>query len=176
MRGTQGLSCSIALNDRIIPAHAGNTDRESCAWCPRRDHPRACGEHMPPSCSILTVLGSSPRMRGTLCPVCLDLRVVGIIPAHAGNTAPFQALNWLMRDHPRACGEHTHANGFYFKFLGSSPRMRGTLFLFGRRRRRGGIIPAHAGNTDRGIARYPYTRDHPRACGEHPISSLYLAK
>ncbi len=78
---------SNALNPTgIIPACAGNTSRmQSRAQAPR-DHPRVCGEHGEDYGFIAGDLGSSPRVRGTLCTVRLDLRIVGIIPACAGNT------------------------------------------------------------------------------------------
>ena len=46
MRGTPAQHRALLDESRIIPAHAGNTSRGSCAWYPRRDHPRACGEHV----------------------------------------------------------------------------------------------------------------------------------
>ena len=49
--------------------------------------------------------------------------------------------------------------------------MRGTPSAACRPTRRTGIIPAHAGNT-LAICRFsPCSRDHPRACGEHPAGS-----
>ena len=35
-----------------------------------------------------------------------------------------------------------------------------------------GIIPAHAGNTDHGHIVAGVNRDHPRACGEHPVDHM----
>ena len=134
----------------IIPAHAGNTRR--CRRIPLRfrDHPRACGEHMPPSCSMLTVEGSSPRMRGTRDRVPASPDVMGIIPAHAGNTR-----ECLVAD----CGAE-----------GSSPRMRGTLAIGDEVRGIVGIIPAHAGNTSQYLPWVWVIQDHPRACGEHAFA------
>ena len=70
-------------------------------------------------------------------------------------------------DHPRGCGEHV---GFLFllgRSQGSSPRMRGALFVFYRLPRYVGIIPADAGSTQGNTKiDYPFV-DHPRGCGEH---------
>ena len=93
----------------------------------------------------------------------------GIIPAHAGNTNPQRQANCLARDHPRACGEHGTKGAKDKSKAGSSPRMRGTHDLYHDVNAERGIIPAHAGNTIRADARGSFRRDHPRACGEHPV-------
>ena len=70
----------------IIPACAGNTCAYHTHNCPRRDHPRMRGEHVSEARERNRVMGSSPHARGTLSAVLLDLRIIGIIPACAGNT------------------------------------------------------------------------------------------
>ena len=70
----------------IIPAHAGNTVRQLADDMGYGDHPRACGEHSGREFGGAEDQGSSPRMRGTLVPVSDEVRRIGIIPAHAGNT------------------------------------------------------------------------------------------
>ena len=45
--------------------------------------------------------------------------------------------------------------------------MRGSLHMVMARRKRAGIIPAHAGLTSVQGIRIPLKRDHPRACGAH---------
>ena len=147
MRGTLGFSATNANDAGIIPAYAGNTlvyvSRESVV----RDHPRVCGEHAPTGTQAQTPTGSSPRMRGTLLRPLLKSRVVGIIPAYAGNTS-CKPLN-----------QNT--------LPGSSPRMRGTLSSSSLRPRSTGIIPAYAGNTQLIVLGKWNRRDHPRVCGEH---------
>ena len=65
MRGTRLAVDDEVVELGIIPAYAGNTHptRARCA-CPR-DHPRVCGEHRIFLSHSLTLMGSSPRMRGT---------------------------------------------------------------------------------------------------------------
>ena len=92
---------------------------------------------------------------------------MGIIPAHAGNTPRRCGHAPHMRDHPRACGEHSPAETPTRSNRGSSPRMRGTPVGLGRFGRVGGIIPAHAGNTLIAVSIASCSGDHPRACGEH---------
>ena len=72
----------------------------------------------------------------------------GIIPAHAGLTRPvIHAYNGL-RDHPRACGAHLIICITNMNRLGSSPRMRGSLYELVNSATKEGIIPAHAGLTE----------------------------
>ena len=75
----------------------------------------------------------------------------------------------VLRDHPRACGEHYGRYSLPTASVGSSPRMRGTLIMTANTTRRCGIIPAHAGNTNTYDNFACACGDHPRACGEHVI-------
>ena len=147
MRGTPSHHVDDALDHRIIPAYAGNTDdRESKPLSPR-DHPRVCGEHLIGCRSFLVGPGSSPRMRGTRSLRWFPFRSSGIIPAYAGNTYPPSVSCVTHWDHPRVCGEHTHSEATSRKMRRSSPRMRGTH---------------EAART------YAREREyHPRVCGEH---------
>ena len=147
MRGTRTISIRAFGKIGIIPAYAGNT---VWAWPVRdstRDHPRVCGEHHTSSWMLSCVVGSSPRMRGTLFGVLVFTTSRGIIPAYAGNTISVTFSRIDVRDHPRVCGEHL-TTGI------SIP-----IFM--------GIIPAYAGNTLRPSGQQTDRRDHPRVCGEH---------
>ena len=106
-------------------------------------------------------------MRGTHLTAAKGVALVGLIPAHAGNTSPTASPSRLRAAHPRACGEHLTLRPRPRCLLGSSPRMRGTQCFWRWQVHRWGLIPAHAGNT-RCIARWRSSRGaHPRACGEH---------
>ena len=154
---------------RIIPAHAGNTARESTRHDFHGDHPRACGEHWFRGLPGSIAGGSSPRMRGTRYYNRDGVMQSGIIPAHAGNTCHMVSSSVSAWDHPRACGEHMTGFAQGLNNGGSSPRMRGTPVMQFRIDFSEGIIPAHAGNTW-GLARAGVReRDHPRACGEHAL-------
>ena len=86
MRGTQSSSAKSDYRRGIIPAYAGNT-RSLSGWRSwPRDHPRVCGEHFWSCWLCAWLLGSSPRMRGTLDPAHPEIDQTGIIPAYAGNT------------------------------------------------------------------------------------------
>ena len=171
MRGTHVHSPAQLGSCGIIPAHAGNTLRPIMIRGARRDHPRACGEHMAAGAVAIRLSRSSPRMRGTRHLVALNLQSRGIIPAHAGNTARDYVFDTVGGDHPRACGEHARVAGSQFTGAGSSPRMRGTPWQLPAYRRGKGIIPAHAGNTRFPCCGCRWWWDHPRACGEHYIET-----
>ena len=57
-------------------------------------------------------------------------------------------------------------------YMGSSPRMRGTLPDCRMLRHGVGIIPAYAGNTHDGYHDIIFFGDHPRVCGEHMPEGL----
>ena len=76
------------------------------------------------------------------------------------------------QDHPRSCGEQWVSEWEEHPARGSPPLMRGTvgaplLYLANHR-----ITPAHAGNS----LDYPTAgrgpEDHPRSCGEQPVSTI----
>ena len=113
-----------------------------------RDHPRMCGEHLPPCTFALTSRGSSPHVRGALDAIGACVDIVGIIPACAGSTGRRTVENARPRDHPRMCGEHQSP---------VAARPDGS-----------GIIPACAGSTPPRPTPPHTTWDHPRMCGEHP--------
>ena len=156
---------------RIIPALAGNTLPASLLMCSNRDHPRACGEHEHRAVTPPVTQGSSPRLRGTLSVRHCVTNPRGIIPALAGNTTVPTIAPSFHRDHPRACGEHYRLCSLGYLSMGSSPRLRGTLSCRAARTWPTGIIPALAGNTRVSSHLRSPPWDHPRACGEHALSS-----
>ena len=87
MRGSPRATSRSAISSRIIPAHAGLTWEHAPEDYPSGDHPRACGAHSGTTYCYSIVLGSSPRMRGSLAVTEEHILPHGIIPAHAGLTA-----------------------------------------------------------------------------------------
>ncbi len=129
MRGTHQSPKSSQCRSRFIPAHAGNTCFWTTRWSTPPVHPRACGEHRLNRVVAHLRHGSSPRMRGTpTCPRAL-VQNSRFIPAHAGNTHTQSQINCHAPVHPRACGEHQARTLALLNDRGSSPRMRGTLWL-----------------------------------------------
>ena len=147
MRGSLILHHFLDLALRIIPAHAGLTLYHLVDSLSTWDHPRACGAHHRMDVLMAGLPGSSPRMRGSPLRGSGNDRRNGIIPAHAGLTTSATARTPVCRDHPRACGAHALARSAILWILGSSPRMRGSLFHYPISLKSAGIIPAHAGLT-----------------------------
>ena len=167
MRGTRDDTIIDYPGPGIIPAYAGNTFGVLSSAVTFGDHPRVCGEHLTMARLPSKVLGSSPRMRGTLRSGIRRNVVNGIIPAYAGNTLPPPPRTVAAWDHPRVCGEHIGLTVMAQNEPGSSPRMRGTLQGSVDTLELFGIIPAYAGNTFVVSLTVSPPRDHPRVCGEH---------
>ena len=167
MRGSLLLNSSFGVLYGIIPAHAGLTFSHLWPQHSLRDHPRACGAHQAHEGRKSNGEGSSPRMRGSQARIPVHAPCEGIIPAHAGLTAPVVFPLRLFRDHPRACGAHILFFGVQCLVEESSPRMRGSPTYRLESISCHGIIPAHAGLTPKSNPGRRRSRDHPRACGAH---------
>ena len=176
MRGTPVSLSSIVNTRGIIPAYAGNTLAAQSSKSSTGDHPRVCGEHLSAMSFVVFIGGSSPRMRGTLSTVNWSIRDRGIIPAYAGNTAIFPTSAFIIRDHPRVCGEHMTSAAMGNEAAGSSPRMRGTPFAPPTPVDTTGIIPAYAGNTQQASGLVERRRgSSPRMRGTPFSGSLLIA-
>ena len=86
MRGKPDNGLGTLTSQRIIPAHAGQTQPPSTGSMNPADHPRACGANVVIIMCSLQRGGSSPRMRGKLGGVVPVWSLRRIIPAHAGQT------------------------------------------------------------------------------------------
>ena len=134
-----------------------------------------CGEHGASRTTAVVRTGSSPHVRGALDFDAEGELVTGIIPACAGSTTVVNVGVSRHRDHPRMCGEHSSSISTPYVNWGSSPHVRGARWSRSPRSRRTGIIPACAGSTWSHSNDPPYTRDHPRMCGEHFICGRTLS-
>ena len=133
--------------NRIIPAHAGQTCATPCTALRSSDHPRACGANSVAYPRVHTIVGSSPRMRGKRSVPSLVSERCRIIPAHAGQTWSRMLQVAVRPDHPRACGANRRNVPNLDVATGSSPRMRGKRLATTSALTSGRIIPAHAGQT-----------------------------
>ena len=77
--------------------------------------------------------------------------------------------------HPRAGGEHLEGRRRGRRLVGSSPRGRGTPLRHSPLRLPYRFIPARAGNTAPGARHRGRRPVHPRAGGEHGVSSTHSA-
>ena len=113
------------------------------------------------------MVGSSPRVWGTLycrgfCEVLLRF-----IPTGVGNIRPWLPSDCFCAVHPHGCGEHSTVASFGLFLRGSSPRVWGTLKKFDILGQFDRFIPTGVGN----IATWPCIHFdlsvHPHGCGEH---------
>ena len=152
VRGTDDPALAVEHVRRFIPARAGNSGSGDSGLLDDAVHPRACGEQDDFPKFTSTVIGSSPRVRGTAPIRPYRNRQHRFIPARAGNSGVANASYPPLPVHP--------------------PRVRGTAMLAGRRGSNQRFIPARAGNrTPIGCASRcgPV---HPRACGEQDAHRL----
>ena len=105
-RGIPGFDVKDALDQRIIPALAGNTNYFPFAAKNPEDHPRSRGEYPPVMNADMSKTGSSPLSRGILTAIDWTTVPRGIIPALAGNTRRFTLTPVNPEDHPRSRGEY----------------------------------------------------------------------
>ena len=147
MRGKRHDQRFPSLRRGLIPAHAGKTSYRSVRRLDRRAHPRSRGENRRRRFAHEIAMGSSPLTRGKHVG---DLGVLvgrGLIPAHAGKTAP-----------PRAVIAYS---------CGSSPLTRGKQVVLHVERNERGLIPAHAGKTTTARQLAKRAGAHPRSRGEN---------
>ena len=167
VRGKRAPAPTVLPQNRITPACAGKTVYEYWLGNLPQDHPRVCGENMPPSVYYDAHEGSPPRVRGKRKVGVPHICRPRITPACAGKTDRHYHLRGLRQDHPRVCGENSPKTAPECEAPGSPPRVRGKrlkLRMCGSRRR---ITPACAGKTQGRNTNYQIKKDHPRVCGEN---------
>ena len=136
---------------RLIPAHAGKTQRHPRGHHISRAHPRSRGENQGRETNPSGLGGSSPLTRGKLDHAGTAGGRHGLIPAHAGKTRAGTTTGRCSGAHPRSRGENPDSRlrgGFRF---GSSPLTRGKLPHRERGEEGGRLIPAHAGKTPQSL-------------------------
>ena len=131
-----------------------------------RDHPRVCGEKEAAALSEVYETGSPPRVRGKGTSAKDMPCAVGITPACAGKRGGRTVSFFLIRDHPRVCGEKARTLIAWEEPQGSPPRVRGkeSNAKTGQKARR--ITPACAGKRATPSKNPHPGGDHPRVCGE----------
>ncbi len=172
VRGTQHPFCHDRLNQRFIPACAGNAAGSPTRSSAATVHPRVCGERLNHLVQGSAADGSSPRVRGTHGEGDWFGAIGRFIPACAGNASTGLTLPETRTVHPRVCGERRGGESRCGPVNGSSPRVRGTLgpqrtaVLVQR------FIPACAGNAARAESKLQIIAVHPRVCGERQPQRL----
>ena len=113
--------------DRLIPAHAGKTQKCLAKRPPETAHPRSRGENVRPSQRPVSYRGSSPLTRGKHASRPLKRPSTRLIPAHAGKTFGHNNMCDSIPAHPRSRGENGIELGEVQVHAGSSPLTRGKL-------------------------------------------------
>ncbi len=154
----------------ITHACAGNSHPPLASKRADRDHPRVCGEQARTAQVTVYLLGSPPRVRGTVVPRLHRIEAARITPACAGNRRKGKLSLLTQRDHPRVCGEQSFCSFVKTRKPGSPPRVRGTGTKVSITGVEGGITPACAGNSLSNKNLPSRRADHPRVCGEQKWS------
>ena len=131
----------------------------------RGGYPRAGGgtdtQHEAPE----TYEGLSPRGRGNLERVFVDLEGEGAIPARAGEPRKTPEYCHRNRGYPRAGGGTTSSTVLVKASWGLSPRGRGNRALVFGQAMDDGAIPARAGEPRMAVSQSVHVRGYPRAGG-----------
>ena len=166
-RGKLGPSGTEPQRVRLIPAHAGKTQRGLDASLRAGAHPRSRGENLRLYGLGALNEGSSPLTRGKLVTLPRLADEQGLIPAHAGKTGCQVLRLGRRRAHPRSRGENGVAGAKRCVTPGSSPLTRGKRGELLPRGGGRGLIPAHAGKTCSRRRTGQRQRAHPRSRGEN---------
>ena len=167
-RGKLANPRKVVTRARLIPAHAGKTERGGGRSHRAAAHPRSRGENSAPSTSYKLMSGSSPLTRGKPRADACARGGRGLIPAHAGKTSRGRSRTARSAAHPRSRGENGLDRVRFDVHVGSSPLTRGKPATRPGQDRTLRLIPAHAGKT-RSLEPPPFRSGaHPRSRGENP--------
>ena len=145
VRGKAPAVAAHFSKDRITPACAGKSRRQTKGVKQWRDHPRVCGEKALPFPLSPISWGSPPRVRGKELRLVLYCQRSGITPACAGKRSLHANSFTLKWDHPRVCGEKNISPLRLLRPWGSPPRVRGKAYSKVKPDEYMGITPACAG-------------------------------
>ena len=105
-RGKLAAVAKVLIRRGLIPAHAGKTRAAFWYTSSQAAHPRSRGENSRLLSAQLGRRGSSPLTRGKRWSTQRQRRQAGLIPAHAGKTAPRRQRSLPGAAHPRSRGEN----------------------------------------------------------------------
>ena len=166
MRGKEDFWSVSYQSSGITPAYAGKSLVHVDTSATNKDHPRVCGEKCELVFSLVTLLGSPPRMRGKVEEVTPTNETDRITPAYAGKRLCCRVGSRVTGDHPRVCGEKCQPGPRSPGWAGSPPRMRGKAPLALGHGHQPWITPAYAGKRFSAPLGGGKKGDHPRVCGE----------
>ncbi len=144
--GTRVNIIAGTLAGRFIPACVGNAVPTDNVSISSAVHPRVCGERIISRRRPRNASGSSPRVWGTHGRSAGRDQKFRFIPACVGNARKLGSSGIRAPVHPRVCGERADFGSNAAGFLGSSPRVWGTLERLTRQSEPVRFIPACVGN------------------------------
>ena len=169
VRGNPAVLHDGGQADGSIPACAG----EPGLWPPPGSapqvYPRVCGGTLISEAREGYVTGLSPRVRGNQSRALVHARIVGSIPACAGEPPPAISPNSFRKVYPRVCGGTSGIHAWRHGKMGLSPRVRGNHCRMNRADVRRRSIPACAGEPDNLQSHLATPEVYPRVCGGTPV-------
>ena len=171
---------------RFIPTSVGNAGTRTSPDGMTSVHPHVCGERSKMLSQSKHVIGSSPRLWGTLLIRPRTVASSRFIPTSVGNAFRAASFASFATVHPHVCGErvglaslirpisvHPHVCGERRTFhsrttplIGSSPRLWGTPTRFAPVSHWTRFIPTSVGNASSAFIRSISCSVHPHVCGE----------
>ena len=165
VRGNPQLADGVQVNERSIPACAG----EPAVWGRSgecfRVYPRVCGGTTPTEMAKVNFRGLSPRVRGNHPRHMRPVRPGGSIPACAGEPGCAGRGRRRAEVYPRVCGGTYPAPNHRWHHAGLSPRVRGNHEDAGSVSAGYRSIPACAGEPPAVRRRRAQSAVYPRVCG-----------
>ncbi len=129
VRGSVHVHLAALAAIRFIPASAG-IGIAACASSIRcAVHPRECGDRRLNAIEQDDSAGSSPRVRGSGAALAESWSFLRFIPASAGIGVFLRLGRFVLPVHPRECGDRESPHTGRAPRFGSSPRVRGSVFI-----------------------------------------------
>ena len=170
VRGNRHQRVGVDRVEGSIPACAGEPPPSGSVWVASRVYPRVCGGTPGVNGAFRPAEGLSPRVRGNQQRSQAPAPRRGSIPACAGEPGTRLFSFGEIGVYPRVCGGTSSAWLICCSRLGLSPRVRGNRRRRRPRGRRGGSIPACAGEPRAHLGSARSAGVYPRVCGGTPES------
>ena len=175
VRGNPRAGPGVSRGGGSIPAGAGEPGRRGAFSGRPGVYPRGCGGTPARSTQPPLRPGLSPRVRGNRRPLTRGPKLVGSIPAGAGEPASGPGRIARRGVYPRGCG----GTGASWRVLrpagGLSPRVRGNPPRDTARSEKDGSIPAGAGEPSATDPPAITSEVYPRGCGGTSLADAMVA-
>ena len=165
MRGNRRQMERRRLEQRSIPAYAGEPPRRKAPRTRYEVYPRVCGGTAQSQRGGILAYGLSPRMRGNRGPGGRWAGWGGSIPAYAGEPGRTTTSAPTGRVYPRVCGGTGQNAAPILRGNGLSPRMRGNPEAPANAVQPDRSIPAYAGEPHSWAVIPAGAAVYPRVCG-----------